>query len=139
MVEVNYIAVILAAVVAMVVGFVWYGPMLFGKQWMKLIGHTPESMKSAQKEMGKTYGISFVLALITAYVLAHVMFLSQNYFQYPAVQTGLTTAFWMWLGFVMPVQLTDVLFGNKKMQLFAINTGYQLASLLAMGVMLGLL
>lgn len=136
-VEVNYVAVLLAAVAAMVVGFVWYGPMLFAKEWMKLMGHTAETMK--KDDMAKTYGISFVLALVTAYVLAHVMFLSENFFQYPSLQTGLTSAFWMWLGFVMPVQATDVLFGGKKWKLFAINTGYQLVSLLAMGVVLGLL
>lgn len=139
MVEINYLAVLFAAIAAMVVGFVWYGPMLFAKEWMKLMGHTAETMKGAKDEMMKLYGISFVLALVTAYVLAHVMFLSENFFQYPSLQTGLTSAFWMWLGFVMPMQATDVLFGGKKVKLFAINTGYQLVSLLAMGVVLGLL
>ena len=139
MVEVNYLAVLLAGIAAMVVGFVWYGPMLFAKEWMKLMGHTAESMKGAKDEMAKTYSISFVLALVTAYVLAHVMFLSQNFFQNPMLTTGLMTAFWMWLGFVMPVQVTDVLFGGKKWKLFAINTGYQLVTLLVMGVIIGLL
>lgn len=110
--EVNYLGVLLAAVVAMALGFLWYSPMLLGKQWMKEKDCTPEQMKKEQKEMGKWYGLSFVVSLITAYVLAHVMFLSANYFNYPMLQTGITTAFWMWLGFVMPVQLTATIFGN---------------------------
>lgn len=43
MVPVNYIAVILAAVAANVLGFIWYGPLL-GKQWMKLSGMSQEKM-----------------------------------------------------------------------------------------------
>lgn len=138
-VEVNYLAVLLAGVATMVVGFLWYGPMLFAKPWMKLMGHTEKSLEKEKDAMGKTYTISFLLALVTAYVLSHVMTFSENYFHYPQLMTGLTSAFWMWLGFVMPVQATDVLFGGKKWKLFAINTGYQLASLLAMGVVLGLM
>src|SRR3989344_4502289 len=103
-IEVNFIAILLAGVVSMAVGFLWYGPMLFGKQWIKLMGYTDESMKKAQKEMGKTYTMSFVLTLIMAYVLSHVMGLSQSFYGNSGISTGLMTAFWMWIGFVMPVQ-----------------------------------
>ncbi len=136
-VEVNYLAVLVASVVSMGVGFVWY-TVLFGKPWMKLMGYSKESMAKARKGMGKTYSISFVLTLLMAYVLYHVMVFSDNYFGYPWLMTGLTSAFWMWLGFVAPVQATDVLFGGKSWKLFWINTGYQLASLLAMGLTMGL-
>jgi len=106
---------------------------------MKLKGYTHESLKKAQKEMGKLYFLSFVVALITAYVLSHVMVLSKNFFAYTSIQTGLNTAFWMWLGFIMPVQLTDAIFGDKNWNLFGINTGYQLVSLLLMGLVIGFL
>ena len=138
-VEVNYLAVLFAGVASMIVGFLWYSPMLFGNLWMKLMGHTKESMEKEKKNMGKTYGTSFVLSLVTAYVLSHVISLSQNFYGYDAITTGVTSAFWMWLGFVMPVQSTDMLFGSKKWKLFAVNTGFQLASLLVMGVVLALL
>jgi disulfide bond formation protein DsbB len=130
--------VLLAGVVSMVVGFLWYSPVLFGKPWMKLMGINPKNMKDAQKAMGKQYGISFLVTLLSAYVLFHTIVLSENYFHYDRLSTGLISAFWMWLGFVAPVQLTDVLFGGKKLKLFAINTGYQLASLLAIGVVLAM-
>lgn len=103
------------------------------------MGYTKESMAKTQKAMGPWYALSFVVALVTAFMLAHVMALSENFYGYPPVMTGLTTAFFMWLGFVAPVQLTDVIFGNKKWQLFVINTGYQLTVLLAMGLVIGLL
>jgi hypothetical protein len=138
-VDVNYLAVLLAAVAFMVVGFLWYGP-LFGKRWAKLKGFTEESMKKGQKEMPKWYIVSFVLGLITAYVLSHVMFLSQNFFHYSEQMSGLTSAFWMWLGFVMPVQATATIFSEKRRwEVFGIDTGYQLVGLLVMGLVLSLL
>lgn len=138
-IEINYLAVLGAAVVSMMLGFLWYSPMVLGTPWMKLKGYTNESLKKAQSEMGKLYGLSFVVALITAYVLSHVMALSMNYYDYPKIQTGFTSAFWMWLGFVMPVQITATIFGDKKWKLLAIDSGYQLASLLGMGTVLGLI
>lgn len=137
-VEVNFLTILIAGVASMGAGFLWYGPMLFGKPWMKLMGYTKESMEKAKKEMGKTYAISFVLSLVMAYVLSHVMTLSENFFHYPMLTSGLMSAFWMWLGFVMPVQSTEVLFSGKKWALFGINTGYQLVSLLVMGIVIAL-
>lgn len=137
-IEVNFLAVLLSGICSMAIGFLWYSPLLFGKPWMKLMGISSENLKKAQKEMGKLYGVSFVLTLVSAYVLSHVITLSENFFEYPRLSTGMISAFWMWLGFVMPVQATDVIFGNKKWKLFGINTGYQFASLIVMGVILGL-
>lgn len=137
-IEVNYLAVLIAAVASMAVGFVWYGPVLFGKAWMKLMGHTKEAMEKAKKEMGKTYTISFVGALVMAYVLTHVVAQGQAFYGTDPVMTGLMAGFWSWLGFVAPVQMTEVLFGSKKWNLYFINTGYQLVSLLVMGVIISL-
>lgn len=137
-VEVNYMAVLLAAVAAMTVGFVWYGP-LFGKPWMKMKGFTKESMEKAKKGMGMMYGLTFILSLLMAYILTHVMVFSMNFYHYAAVQTGLTSAFWMWLGFVFPVQATYTIFGDKNVKLLAIDTGHHLAALLAMGAIIGMM
>ena len=135
-VNVDYMAVIVAAVVSMAVGFLWYSPLILGKPWMKLKGYTPDSLKKAQQEMGRLYGLSFVVALITAFVLSHVITISQDFYGLSKIQTGLTTAFWMWVGFIMPVQLVDEIFGEKKWALFGINTGYQLAAILVMAVVI---
>lgn len=137
-IEVNYLGVFLAAVASMLIGFAWYSQVIFGKQWMQLMGYTPEKLEKARKEMGNMYAVSFVLALVTAYVLFHVMTMSANFFNYPRSQVALSSAFWMWLGFVMPVQMTSEIFGAKNWKLFGINTGYQLVSLLVMAVVLGM-
>lgn len=139
MVPVNYFAVLLGAVVAMVLGFLWYSPMVLGKPWMKLKGYTMDGLKKEQSKMGPLYGVSFVVALLTSYVLSHVIVFSENYFHYGMMTTGLTTAFWMWLGFMLPVQTTATIFGDKKWQLLGIDTGYQLVSVLAMGLVIGMM
>ncbi len=139
MVEVNYIAVLISAVVAMAIGFFWYSEAFLGKPWMKLMGYTKESMEKAAKGMGPMYALSFVGALVMAYVLTHVMTFSRAFMGTEPVMTGLTSGFWMWLGFIAPVQMTDVIFGGKKWNLFYINTGYQLVSVLGMGFVLGLM
>ncbi|MEX0621480.1 MAG: DUF1761 domain-containing protein [Candidatus Woykebacteria bacterium] len=136
-VDVNWLAVLVAAVVAMAIGFIYYSKVVMGKAWMKEKGYTDESLKAAQKTMGPLYAISFVAALVTAFVLAHIIGLSQDFYGYEPIQTGLISAFWVWLGFIMPVQLTEQIFGEKKWRLFGINTVHQLITVLAMGVVIG--
>jgi hypothetical protein len=137
MIDVNIVAILLAAIASMVVGFIYYSPFALGKPWMKLMGWSKD-IKMTNNEMAKLYGTSFVLALITAFVLSHVMTMSFAYFNETMLTTGIMTVFWMWLGFIMPVQFTDVLFSKKPSKLFAINTGYQLISLLVMGVVISM-
>lgn len=137
-IQVNFLSVLLAAIANLVVGFLWYSPLLFAKPWMKLMGYTTKNMKEQSKEMGKTYAISFVLAIVAAYVLFHVMAFSSNFYGYSATTTALLTGFWMWLGFVAPVQFTSELFGKKNWSLLAINTGYQLTALLVMGLIIAM-
>ena len=134
--SINYFAILVAGIASMAVGFFWYSEKGFGKSWMRLKGYTHESLKSAQNEMGKLYGISFLLSLLMAYMLSHVMGLSEAFYNYSILSTGATSAFFMWLGFVMPVKFKNQMFGEKKWKLFAIDTGYQLASLLIMGLVI---
>lgn len=115
----NLFAVALAAIAGMGVGFLWYSPSLFGRLWMAEMGLSSKQMDKSKKSMGPMYALSLAAALITA----AVFYLFGGEFE---------LAFMVWLGFVMPVQLTDVIFGGRSWKLFAVNTGYQLASLLAM-------
>src|SRR3989344_1004113 len=123
-VPVNLWFILLAAVAQMVVGFLWYSPLLFGNLWMKLMGHTKASLEKAKQDMARTYGLSFVSALVMAYVLRHASVFAAEYFGQQGISVGLSTAFWMWLGFVMPVQFTAVLFNKEPYKLFLLNTGF---------------
>ena len=132
---VNVLAVLVAAIATMVLGFLWYSPMLFARTWMVLMGYNPDdkaALEKMQKGAGKNYAVAFVLGLISAFVLGKII-------QITTVNTalyGMKIAFAVWLGFVTTVQATAVLFVKKFFKFYAIDTGYQLVSYLAMGAIL---
>ena len=133
---INFLAVIVATIASIIVGFVWYGP-LFGKPWMKLMGMSLDSMsKEKQKGMQKTYVIMTFTTLIMAYVMAHATEFGMSYTKIYGVMGGLMAGFWNWLGFVMPIQIGEQLWGGKSWKLFLINGGHTLSMLLLMGVIL---
>jgi hypothetical protein len=137
-VPVNYFAVLLCGISNMIIGYLWYGP-FFGKQWMKLVGLTPEKQAKAKKDMPQTYTIMFIASLIMAYILFHFIWYAApgSYTLFIAVKTAL----WAWIGFVATVSLTKFLFtpDRKPLKLLFIETGYQLAALIAMGIIFSLL
>jgi len=67
--DINYWAVLGAALASMVVGFIWYG-VLFKKQYMTLMGFTPEGMKNMKMTANKAYFLQFIASLVMASVLA---------------------------------------------------------------------
>ena len=61
--SVNLWSVLVAAVATMVVGFLWYSPLLFARPWMVAMGYDPDDkarMEAMQKSAGKSYAISFI-------------------------------------------------------------------------------
>jgi hypothetical protein len=136
-VPINYLAVLVAAVAAMIIGSVWYAQFALGKKWMALVGMTPEKAKKGA--VPALVGM-FVAALLTAYILAHFMeiAIASPYFTdtTPLMQ-GLSTAFWAWLGLVVTTLISGPLFAKTSWHLFFINIGNQFVTLLAMGAILG--
>lgn len=125
---VNLLAVLIAAIASMAVGFAWYSPILFGNPWMKLMGMKKGGKGMGQEMMMKTYGLSTVAALITAYVLAMLL----SAMGAASMNAAFMLGFWLWLGFIAPVMFTSVIFEGKTFMLYLINAGYQLVSVMAM-------
>ena len=131
--EVNYLAVGLAAVLSFALGMLWYSPLLFAKPWMAGHGYTEADLKRMQSGMGPTYALSFVCWFVMATVLAVVA----GHFGEgvgPTFHVGLH----LWLGFSATVGLTNNRFSDKPLSLWAIDAGYQVASIGVMAVVLGL-
>jgi len=129
-------AVALAGVATMVIGFLWYSPLLFARPWMVALGYDPDDktrIAEMQKSAGPMYGISLLASLISAFVLAKILVGMTIY----SALYGMKIGFAVWLAFVATVQLTDKMFGQRPMKLFLINTGYQLVCYLVMGAILG--
>ena len=133
--SVNLWSVLAAAVATMVVGFLWYSPLLFARPWMVAMGYDPNDkarMEAMQKSAGKSYAISFITALVSAFVLGKIVQITTV----NSVLYGMKIGFAIWLGFVTTVQLTAKLFGNQSTRLYLIKTGYQLVCYLVMGAIL---
>jgi hypothetical protein len=132
---INFLAVFVAAVATMVLGFLWYSPILFARPWMRLMGvdsNDKAKMAEMQKGAGKLYGLSFVASVVSAIVLAKIIDITSI----NTILYGMKVGFAVWLGFVATVQLTGALFSKQPAMLFLINTGYQLVCYLAMGAIL---
>jgi len=127
----NWLAILVAAISTMVVGFLWYSPILFAKPWMREMGYDPNDkakIQEMQKSAGPAYAGSLVASLVSAFTLA--LFL--HWLRAESLHLGFMVGFHVWLGFVATVQFTGALFMKQSMKLFAINAGYQLVCYLAM-------
>lgn len=135
-VEVNYVAVVLAMISSMVVGSVWYAKSVFGTQWAKLVGLNDKKMAEGA---GKAIGITVVVSLITAYVLAHVAYLSNQFFGNSFLQDALSTAFWLWLGLTAARFITHDAFEQRPTKLTVMNVAHEFVTLMIMGLVIGIL
>ena len=134
-VEVNYLAVLLAGASSMLVGSVWYAEKVFGNTWAKLAKVKLGDMGGSS--VAVTMGLTFVLSLLTAYVLAHVTFLSNKFFGNSFLQDALSTAFWLWLGLVVTRMTTHYLFEQKPAKLVWLNIGNEFVTIMLMGLIIG--
>lgn len=126
--DINLLAVLVCGIVAMVIGFIWYGP-LFGKMWEKAHG---EPVSEGSKSL---YFVQFVLSLLTAYVLAHFINAWQDTW-------GGETALWIWLGFVVPIVAGSSLWTNDSKKVawakFLLQAGYQFIIFVMFGIILSM-
>ncbi len=134
--EINYLAVIVAALVSMVLGFLWYAPFLFGKKWMATLPQ--ETVKKIEegnkKNMGPTIFLALVGSFATAYVLAYMLgSMSESIDWMRGAQVG----FLMWLGFAFPFVLGGVLWEKKSWTSFWVNVPYYLVAFVVMGMIIG--
>lgn len=133
-VSVNFLAVLVSVIASMVIGSIWYGP-LFGKTFITASGMdkwSPEKQAEEKKKMGITYFGQFLASALMFYVFAWlVAALGVN-----TPISGIQAAFWVWLGFILPVQYGQQLWGGK-MSLFWLGAGNMLLTLSVAGAIIG--
>lgn len=122
-------AMLVAAIIRFVVGGLWFSPFAFAEPWRKIVGLSPEQMKSG---MPKAIAADVVGSLLMAWVLAHAVV----YAGASSLGQGAAVGFFNWLGFVAVIQFTTVLYEQRPFRLFGIQSGFNLVSLLLMGALL---
>lgn len=126
--HVNFLAVLVAALVTFALGALWYSPFLFARQWMKAHGLTQAKLKAMRKDAAKAYGVSLGCYLVMAFALAVLL----NITHITAFAAGIKLGILCWVGFAATVGLTGHMFSGKPIAAWLIDTGYQLIYLALM-------
>ncbi|HUN17259.1 MAG TPA: DUF1761 domain-containing protein [Saprospiraceae bacterium] len=159
---INWLAILVSALVPMLLGFIWYHPKVMGKVWMDACGFKEEDMKSTSN-MGLIFGISFLMSLLLAFAMNTISYhqtfvanslMNQPGFGDPNSEVGKYLADYMakygtnfrtfshgaahgiliaGIMIVVPVLTTNALFEKKGFKYIAVNAGYWLITLGLMG------
>jgi F0F1-type ATP synthase assembly protein I len=127
--ELNWLAIVVAALSTFGLGGLWYSPVLFEKIWMKEAGITVESQKSAN--MVKIFGLSFLLAMVASLLLG--LFLGED----AGGGVGALSGFLIGLGTIFTFLGIIYLFERRSFAHFLVNASYGVAALTLMGFIIG--
>jgi hypothetical protein len=129
--QVNLIAVLVCAVSSLVLGGIWYSPVLFAKPWQAAAGLSDEQARSGN--IALIFGGAFLLSLVAAYVFG--MFLGPTMPLAGAVGAGLAAGLcWVAAAFAI-----NYLFERRPLKLWAINGGYHTLQFTLFGLILGII
>ena len=131
---INWLAVVAATLVGFGIGFVWYGP-LFGKKWMALVGMTEEDAQNGN--MGKIFGVTFVLQFIMAFCLAMFFYGDPTAAEQVTAGTGAFYGFLTGFGWVATAIGVNALYEQKPWSYMFINGGFWIVVFTLMGLILG--
>ncbi|HEY8806331.1 MAG TPA: DUF1761 domain-containing protein [Candidatus Limnocylindria bacterium] len=126
----NWVAIIIAVLVNMALGALWFSPLLFVKPWMAMrVDKTPPSGTASPM----LYAITAVGALVSAITLDWIIGLAGA----RTLLGGAIIGLYAGLGFVAPAILSDNLFNERPFKLYLIVAGFPVVGLLVMGAILG--
>ena len=127
--SINWLAIVVAAVSAFMVGGIWYSKALFGNAWMAGSNLTMEQVQAGNK--GKIFGFTALFSLIMAVNLG--MFLADAKTD---LAWGTTAGFLAGIWTFSAIAIHS-LFELKSWRLIFINGGYSIVSLTIMGAIIG--
>jgi hypothetical protein len=130
---INLLAVLVAAIAAFAVGFLWHGP-LFGKQWIALL-EIPQSEMDAMRAKGMGPMVPTMIAGFgQQIVVALVMTFLAGALRITGLVPALLLAVFLWLGFIVTTLLNGVLWEKRKMNLYLFTIAYHLVSLIVISL-----
>lgn len=128
-VPINVWALIVAALIRIVIGALWFSPIAFLQRWLVITGLDEATIKTG---MPRAIAFDVIGSLVMAFVLAHAV----AYAGAATIGQGAAVGFFNWLGFIAAVQLSETLHEHRPLRFFAINTGYNFIALILMGALL---
>lgn len=131
-VHINYLAVVVSAAIAFLLGGLWYSPLLFAKMWVNAHGYTEDRMREMQKGAVKAYSISVLCLILVSLAMAVLV----GYLHLIRTDQGLKLGLLVWGGFAFPLGLMANMYSDKRITTFIIDTGYQLVYMLLIGTII---
>jgi hypothetical protein len=152
--NINFLALLLAALSTLVIGFIWYNPKVFGNAWMKESGMTEEDMKGAN--MVKIFGLSIVYAFLISFILqmlvihqfgamgmiggdvtkakpSYEAFMADYGTAFRTFKHGALHGFMSGLFLILPVIGTNALYERRSFKYVLIVGGYWTIAFMVMG------
>jgi hypothetical protein len=129
---VRILPVLVSAIAVFALGAVWYSPLLFGRAWVRAHGYTDEKIARMRASAGRAYAISFACNLVMAVAMSILI----GRMNVTMLRGGVKLGALLGIGFAAPLGLTANIFSEKRLSAWLIDAGYQIASLILMGVIL---
>ena len=123
--HINFLAVCVAAVVHMVLGLIWFQPKLFGNAWTELTG---KELKPALNWMPAGILGHLIMSLVLAMIV--------NLANAVNIPGGLAVGILVCLGFVVPLEIGELIWEKIPFKLFLLRVGNQLVGLSLAGMIL---
>lgn len=127
---INHIAVAVCAVMSLVIGGLWWSPLLFAKAWQRETGLSDEKLR--EMNAAKTFGVTFVLAYLASYNLAFFLGDGSTTWKW-GIAAGLLAAFW-----AIAMYVIISLFEQRTLKHMLINSGYIAVYFAVIGFILGI-
>lgn len=125
--NVDWLAVIIAAVVGLVIGFIWYAPPVFGRRWAAASG----------VELGNPSPVVYIGSILIALVTAAVLALMAHAAGVGTIVDGAILGALLAIGFAATWAATAWLYERKSLEWFVINAGYAVVASTVMGAIIG--
>lgn len=129
--QINYITLLISALVGFGIGSFWYSPFLFGKEWMEGRNISKDDIKT--NSVFRSYIVQFISSVITFFVLGFII----NSVGVTNSSEGAFIGALAWLGFIIPTSISGLLWKKESWTLFLIDTVYYLLILTIGGAILG--
>ena len=128
---VNYWAILVAGLAYMVLGAIWYSPVLFGNVWMKGIGKTKEQVNAQFSPM--KYVWALIGSLVAAYGIARLMSWTGGDSVRDGIMVGLLTSICL----VLTAFTVSDIMENRPKNLTIVNVFYNIVGFVVIGIIIG--
>ena len=152
--NVNFLALLLAALSTLVVGFIWYNPKVLGTIWMKEAGLKQEDMK--EFNMFKIFGFSIIYAFLISFILqmftihqfgalgmvggdptiakpSYAAFMADYGTAFRSFKHGALHGFMTGLFMILPVTGTNALYEKRSFKYVLVTSGFWIVCFTIMG------